>query len=328
MKILITGANGLLGSNVARELIRAGEDVKLFVRPMADLRSVADLPCEIIYGDIQDAEEVLAAVKNVDAVIHAASSTDMVSQPFEHYESVNVNGTTNIVRAMLAFPGKRLIYVSTSNTFAPGNKRTPGNELNSFSFFNYDSGYINSKYIAQQMVIESVEKQNLDAVIVNPTFMIGAYDTKPSSGKIILFGLKSGVKWCPPGGRNFVNVRDVAKGIHKALHHGKKGHCYLLAGENLSFKEFFHTVSKVTGEKIRMIVVPEFIMLAAGMIGSVLNSLHLRKVWFSLTNIRLLTIGNYYSGAKAASEFNLQPTPVKHAIEEAVEWFNNNGYIK
>ena len=328
MRVLITGANGLLGANVARVLFRAGEQIVLFVRPNAGLTGVVDLPCQIIYGDIQDAEAVANAVNQVDAVIHAAATTDMNPHPFSYYESININGTKNVIRAMVANTGKRLIYVSTANTFAPGRKRVPGNELNGFSFFNYNSGYINSKYIAQQIVLESVEKYNLDAVVINPTFMIGAYDAKPSSGKIILFGLRSRLTWCPPGGKNFVCVHDVAKGVRTALYQGKKGHCYLMAGENLSYKEFFHTLNEVTGEKHRIIVVPKAILYAAGIIGSFLNLLNFTKVTFNLTNIRLLSIDNYYSGAKAQLEFSLKATPVKFAIAEALEWFNNNGYIK
>lgn len=328
MRILITGANGLLGANVAHTLFREGETVVLFVRPNADLTSVRDLPCEIIYGDIQDADAVANAVKQVDAVVHSASTTDMNPHPFSFYEGININGTKNVIRALLASPGKRLIYVSTANTFAPGSKAVPGNELNGFSFFDYNSGYINSKYIAQQLVLESVERQDLDAIVINPTFMLGAYDAKPSSGKIILFGLRPGITFCPPGGKNFVDVRDVANGIHAALYEGKKGHCYLVAGENLTYKEFFRMLNDVTGKQHRMIVIPKFIMYIAGVIGSALNSLNFNKVSFNLTNVRLLSIDNYYTGVKAQSAFRLKPTPVRSAISAALEWFSHNGQIK
>ncbi|HEY0741543.1 MAG TPA: NAD-dependent epimerase/dehydratase family protein [Chryseosolibacter sp.] len=328
MKVLITGANGLLGANVAHTLFRAGEQVVLFVRPNADLSSIADLPCEVIFGDIQDADAVWRAVQQVDAVVHAASTTDMTPQPFAYYESININGTKNVTNALLASPGKRLIYVSTANTFAPGSKALPGNELNGFSFFDFNSGYINSKYIAQQIVLESVERHGLDAVVVNPTFMLGAYDAKPSSGKIILFGIRPGITWCPPGGKNFVSVRDVANGIHAALYEGKKGQCYLLTGENLSYKEFFRMLHDTTGSSSRLVVIPKPLMIVGGMIGSAMNALNLRKVSFNLTNVRLLSVENYYSGIKAQTEFRLRLTPVKVAIAEALEWFKNNGLIK
>jgi dihydroflavonol-4-reductase len=328
MRILITGANGLLGSNLARVMLKAGEKVTLFVRPTADLTSIADLPCEIIYGDILDADALSKAIENVDAVIHAASTTDMYPHPYSFYESVNVNGTKNILQIMHASPGKRLIYVSTANTFAPGTKQRPGNEMNAFNFFNYGSGYITSKYVAQQTVLEYVKKHHLDAVVVNPTFMIGPYDAKPSSGEIILFGLKSGLQWCPPGGKNFVSVVDVANGIRSALYRGKKGQCYLLAGENLSFREFFQRLNEIAHRKGRIVVLPKIIMYVAGVIGNVLNVLKFRKVQVTLTNMRLLCMDNYYTGAKAESELGLKISPIRDAIEEAVTWFTNHGYIK
>lgn len=328
MKILITGANGLLGANIARTFFRAGEQVILFVRPNADLSSVIDLPCQIIYGDIQDADAVAKAVDEVDAVVHAASTTDMNPHPFSFYEAVNINGTKNVLQALLKSPGKRLVHVSTANTFAPGSKNNPGTELNAFSFFDYNSGYINSKYISQQLVLEAVERHQLDAVVINPTFMIGAYDAKPSSGKIILFGLRPGVTWCPPGGKNFVSVRDVAEGALAALYKGKKGHCYLMAGENLTYKEFFVLLHDLTGTKRRMIVIPKPIMFLAGLVGSALNLLNFKNVSFNLTNVRLLSIENYYSGMKAQSEFDLRSTPVSISIGEALDWFRDNGKIK
>lgn len=328
MRVLITGANGLLGANVAHLLFRKGERVLLFVRLNADLTGVKDLPCEIIYGDIQDADAVANAVAQADAVVHSASTTDMSPHPFSFYESINVNGTKNIIRALLASPGKRLIYVSTANTFAPGSKEVPGTELNGFSFFDYNSGYINSKYIAQQLVLESVERDNLDAVIVNPTFILGAYDAKPSSGKIILYGLRSGVTWCPPGGKNFVSALDVAGSIRAALYSGKKGHCYLLAGENLSYKEFFGLLNDVTGKKSRLFVIPKFMMYIGGVMGSILNALNFSKASFNLTTAKLLSIDNYYSGMKGQKEFGIETNPVRDAIKQALEWFSTNDMIE
>ena len=328
MKILVTGASGLLGSNVARELYKAGEEVKLFLRPSSDQRGIADLPCEIYYGDITNYEEVAKAVKECDAIVHAASTTSILPMDYSYYESINVKGTENIVKAALKYDNKRLIYVSTANAFGPGSKANPGTELSEFSLFNYNSGYINSKYIAQQYVLEEVERHGLNAVVVNPTFIVGPYDVKPSSGKLLLYGLQNKMVWCPPGGKNFVHVRDVALGIHQALQKGVNGHCYLLAGENLSYREFFSLLNQLSGNKRRLVQLSKSFVYSVGLASGIWSAISKQKMEMNRTNARLACLDNYYCGNKAKSAFNLTTTPLKEGIKEAIKWFENEGYFE
>ena len=328
MKILVTGASGLLGSNVARELYKAGEEVKLFLRPSSDQRGIADLPCEIFYGDITSYEKIEKAVKDCHAIVHAASSTSILPMDFKYYEAINVLGTENIVKAALKNGNKRLIYVSTANAFGPGTKATPGTELSEFSLFNYNSGYINSKYIAQQSVLEAVEKYNLNASVVNPTFIVGPYDVKPSSGKLLLYGLQNKIVWCPPGGKNFVHVRDVALGIHQVLLNGKNGHCYLLSGENLSYFEFFTLLRQVSGKKTRIVRLPKSLLYGAGYASGIWSAISRQKKEMNRTNLKLACLDNYYCGNKAKKSFSLSHTPVRESIEDAIKWFENEGYIE
>lgn len=327
MKILITGASGLLGGNVARELYKAGEEIVLFVRPSSDLRGIADLPCEIIYGDITSYEQVSKAVQECDAIVHAASTTSILPMDFKYYESINVKGTENIVKAALIYGVKRMVYISTANTFGPGTKGNPGTELSEFSLFRYNSGYINSKYIAQQLVLEAVEKQGLNAVVVNPTFIVGPYDVKPSSGKLILYGLNNKVIWCPPGGKNFVHVRDVALGIYNALLKGAAGHCYLLTGENLTYKEFFQLTNEVAGKKNAIVELSKGLVYGAGIASDCWGALSNQKKHMNVTTSKLACLENYYCGKKAKTAFNLNTTPIKEGIEEAIKWFENEDYI-
>jgi dihydroflavonol-4-reductase len=328
MKILITGANGLLGANVAREFLAEGAEIELFVRPSADLRGIAGLENKIRYGNLLSPEEISEAVRVCDAVVHAASSTSQEPKDFGFYESINVGGTRNVIQALLKYPGRKLIHVSTANVFDPGSKQNPGNESSPFTRHDLESGYIKSKRLAQELVLEAVKKNSLDAVVVNPTFMIGPYDSKPSSGEIILFALRSWIQWYPPGGKNFVHVRDVAKGIVKALDKGKTGECYLLAGENLSYHEFFLLLNEVVQQHPLSLVIPGSLLKLAGSAGDLWNSISKNKVALNLVNMKLLSLDNYYSGEKAWSAFSLKPTSIRKAIEEAVIWFKRNGYVK
>ncbi len=327
MKVLVTGANGLLGVNLVRALIQANMEVKAFVRPSANLKSLKDVPCQLWRGDIQVYEDLYKALSDCDAVVHAASTTSVLPMDFAYYKKINFNSTKNIVQAVLHQNNKKLIYVSTANVFGPGSKENPGSESSPFTLGHYKSGYINSKYMAQQYVLKNVVEYNLNAVVVNPTFIIGPYDSKPSSGKMILHGLNHGIQWYPSGGKNFVHVQDVAQGIIRALHMGRNGHCYLLTGENLTYQEFFSQLNQVSGRKPFQIRVPKALIRAAGGVSDVWSTLMNQPLAFNKTNAQLLCLDNYYTGEKAAQEFSLQTTPVKKGIEEAVSWFRKENYI-
>ncbi len=327
-KVLITGASGFLGANLTRELFRLGYEVKVIVRPTANLGVIADIPCEVFFGSIDDRETVMQAVAGCQIVIHAACITEQWGISFEAYERINFTATKNIAEACLAHHVERFIYVCTANTIGPGSKAEPGHELNGFTLFHVNSGYINSKYLAQQFILEQVERRQLRAVIINPTFMIGPYDVKPSSGKLILYGLKKKILFYPPGGKNFVHIQDVCRGIINAITHGRIGDCYLLAGENLSYREFFRLLNHIARERRIMIPIPAFILKLGGMAGSLIQRLTRSPMKLNNTSACLLCLNNYYTGKKSERELHLAYTPVEDAITGAFHWFKENNYLQ
>src|SRR3990170_3818246 len=326
MKVLVTGANGLLGANLIRKLMRVGAAVKAFVRPLADIRVLAGTACDTFYGDILNYQDISKAVKDCTCIIHAASTTSILPRDFNFYKKINVEATGNVIRAAL-HGNKKLVYVSTAQAFGPGTKEKPGTELSDFSLGHYHSGYINSKQMAQQCVLEAVKNEGLNAVVVNPTFIVGPYDMKPSSGKLILFGLRHGIQWCPEGGKNFVYAGDVANGIYQALLSGKNGECYLLAGENFTYKEFFTRLNETTGRSPIQLKIPKNLIRAVGSGVDLWSQLSGRKFAFTRENGELFTLDNYYSGEKAKQEFKVTTTPIKEAIKEAVDWFKKENYV-
>jgi dihydroflavonol-4-reductase len=325
-KVLVTGANGFLGSNLVAQLNEEGYDVRVIVRPNADMKSIANKACEVVYGNIVNKEDVHRAIDGCDIVIHAACITDQWSISFEEYERVNFTATKYIADACLDLGVKRLVYVSTANTMGPGSKETPGNELSGFTLFKANSGYIYSKYLAQQYVLEQTATRKLQAVVVNPTFMIGPNDIKPSSGKLMLYCLNRKFLFYPPGGKNFVYIKDVCKGIINAIDKGRVGECYLLAGHNLTYKEFFSIVSNTSAEKKRMVQLPGFMLKLAGRTGSLIEAIRRKGGRMNYTSSYLLCLDNYYSGKKAERELAITYTPIEDAVEDALNWFKTNNY--
>ncbi|MDF2187097.1 NAD-dependent epimerase/dehydratase family protein [Paraflavitalea sp. CAU 1676] len=326
-KVLITGANGFLGTNLAWQLFRQGFEIKILVRPGADLQYLSGIPLHISYGRIDHAEQVQEAVAGCQYVVHAAAITDQWGIGFEEYDRINFKGTRNIVEACLHHKVEKLIYVSTANTMGPGTMQTPATELDGFTLFSANSGYINSKYLAQQYVLEQVQARQLPAVVVNPTFMIGPRDHKPSSGKLLLHGVHKKLLWYPPGGKNFVYIDDVCQGIINAIQLGQAGNCYLLAGHNLTYGEFFRLLRTHTRQKQRMIRIPRSLLLGAGLLGNLKGLLTGKAGKLTWSGARLLSLDNYYSGKKATSELNIQYTSMDIAISNALTWFRANKYF-
>lgn len=325
-KVLVTGANGFLGANLLHDLQDEGYEIRIIVRKGADLASIAGIPCEVVYGNIDKKEDIEMAISGCDVVIHAACITAQWSISFEEYERVNFTATKFIANACLQCGGKRLIYVSTANTMGPGSKQMPGSELSGFTLFRANSGYINSKYLAQQYVIEMAGAKGLDAVVVNPTFMIGPLDMKPSSGKLMLYGLRRKVLLYPPGGKNFVYIKDVSRGIINAITKGKTGDCYLLAGHNLSYKEFFQLVNATAQRKTVMVRLPKILLMLAGQLGSLMSKLTRKSGKLSYSSSYMLCLDNYYTGKKAERELALSYTPMEQAVSTALDWFKQNNY--
>jgi dihydroflavonol-4-reductase len=327
MRVLVTGANGLVGVNVIRELLKSGKEVTGLVRPSADMKGLQNVPCQLFRGDVLSYRDVYNALAGCDAAIHAASTTSVLPVDYAEYRKVNVDSTKNIVRAALEQGNKRLVHVSTANAFGPGPKYQPGSEASPFTLRHYRSGYINSKVMAQQYVLQEVKTNKLNAVVVNPTFVIGPFDSKPSSGKIILIALKHGIQWCPSGGKNFVHAQDVARGIARALAEGKPGECYLLAGENFTYQEFFKMLNKIVGRKRTLIKIPKGIIHVAGAIADAWGKFTHQKFAFNKSNAHLLCLDNYYTGEKARRELQITFTPVEQAIIDCLSWFKKENYV-
>lgn len=293
------------------------------------VRSIHKMPfvregLEVFTGSITDADAVFQAVRNCDAVIHIAADTRQHFLNYKHYVPVNVEGTRGLIEAARIHQVRRFIQVSSANTRKNGTKEDPGTESGRFCYPFTRSGYARSKFESENMVLQHALRYNMDVVVVNPCFLIGPYDARPSSGKIVLRGYRKRVLLIPPGGKNFIHVADAAAAIRQALEKGKSGACYLLAGENMSYREFYRQLSEVTKTPCLLLTIPAPCMRLIGTLGSMLAACGIKNAFY-LNNMRILCLNNYYSGQKAITELGMKQTEVKTAIADALSWFRKAG---
>ena len=326
MKVLVTGANGLLASNLVRELLIAGYEVRGLVRENSNLLPLKKTGIELFKGDISNPGDVHKAIAGCNIVVHAAARTTQWPTHFQAYKKENVDATRLLLDEAVRMSIERFIFVSSANAFNPGSLTDPGTEQSSFNHAG-KSGYMVSKYQAQKLVLDEFHHSGLHTLVVNPTFMLGKYDAKPSSGQIILMAQGKILMGCPRGGKNFVHVADAARGIVNAITLGKPGECYLLANENLSYYEFFSRLRQVTGTPRRLFRLSADVIRTGGTLGTIYSKLTSGTVKLDRINAELLCTDNYYSPGKAVKELKMPQTPVSKAIEDSLEWFGQMGYL-
>ena len=325
-RVLLTGADGFLGSNIARELLKRGYAVRAFVEVANAANSLRDLDIETIRGDILNLPDLLAAMPGCSYVIHAAARTAFWPARSEKTRRTNIEGTYNVIRAALTVEIERIVHVGTASSLGYGSKESPGDEDRPYKCYRFGLDYYDSKYQAQQQIRKAVDTEGLPAVIVNPTFMVGPFDSKPTSGAMILAIAKGKIPGIPRGGRNYIYVKDAAKGVVNALEEGRIGECYIIGNKNLSFQEIFSLIAEITGAKKPTRAIPTFVVTAYSLLSTFFALLARKPPMVSVPVARLSNTDFYFSAQKAISELDLPQTPIEIAIRDAYDWLKSNGY--
>ena len=326
--VVVTGADGLLGGNLVRQLQASGRTVRAFVQTNSPALSLKDLTLDIVRGDLLDSDTTALdrALRGCDAVFHCAAVTDMKA-PDALMWRVNYEGTRRVVDAALRCGVARLVHTASASSYAFGSAAQPGDESCPFPELYKGLAYMESKRAASQYVRSQIDKAGLDAVFVAPTFMIGPHDARPSSGELIRQFLVRRMPFVSPGGRNFVYVGDVAQAMVNALERAPSGAEYILAGENLTYMEFFTRVARAAHVRAPLGELPHALVYAAGAMGSALEALTRRPVALTWTVAKLACMYTFYTPAKAVAELGMPQTSLDQAIGEAIAGLTHYGHL-
>lgn len=325
--ILLTGPDGILGNNLIPVLIERGFKVRALIQKGRSADYTQSLGSQIVFGDILNGNEITDAMVGCKYVIHAAANTNVWPTRDKMASRVNIEGTRNVIQAVLANKVQKMIHIGTANSFGFGSKSHPGNEILPYACAPYQLDYMDSKYEAQKMVLKEIKESGLPAVIVNPTFMIGPFDFKPSSGQLIISVYKNKVPGYTKGGRNYAYVKDVAVAISNAIEKGKIGECYIIGNENLSYQEIFGKIANVTGVKPVNIRIPSWAVLCLGAILSTTGKIFNYNPGISFALAKISVHEHYYSNAKAVRDLDMPQTPIDLALADAYKWLKNSGYL-
>ncbi len=323
-RVLVTGANSLLGTNTIIELLDHGYSVRGMLRRRNSWLGPEHPNLELFEGEITRQTHLNAALQSCNFVVHTAAVTSQNLLRYEEYAEVNVEVVEKLARACAEHGCEAMLWVGSANVFGHGSRLSPADETAPPRHPFDKSLYAQSKIQARQ-VFNEVSRQfpHVRYLSVHPGFMLGPWDSKPSSGEIILMYQKYPVVFCPPGGKSFVHVRDVARGICLALEKGTSGNEWLFADENLSYRTFFQKLNRITGRRKPILVIPRWLLIFTGHLGDAFRAVGVATE-LSSVNMKILCEDPAYSSARAKAQLGISFSSVDKAIKEALQWFSAN----
>ena len=327
MKALVTGATGFVGAAVARALNAIGTEVRVLIRRDSDLRNLGGLKVEQAYGDLRDRDSLRRALSGCQQLYHVAAHYALWAKDPSVFYEVNVTGTRTLLETARELGIERIVYTSTIGAIGLPIGGGLGTEETPVSLSHMAGDYKRSKYLAEQEVMK-LARAGLPVVIVNPSAPVGQGDIKPTpTGQLIVDFMKGRMWAYIETGMNLVDVDDVAVGHLRAMERGRIGERYILGNQNLSLREIFEILSKLTGVTAPRIKLPwQAILPLAHLNRWIADYLTHQSPRIPLEGVRMAKYRMHYDCSKALRELALPQTPVETALEKAVRWFRDHGY--
>ena len=326
MTVVVTGASGHLGVNLVRALVAEKRPVHALVH--VNKQTVEGLGAEIVSGNICDVDSLCRAFEGAEVVYHLAAVISLLKSEWHLVEAVNVIGTRNVVEACLRCGVKRFVHFSSIHALEQAPFDTPVDESRPLVESRQHPPYDRSKAAGEKEVRKGIEK-GLDAIIINPTGVIGPYDYQPSHFGTALLSMANGkIPALIDGGFDWVDVRDVVKGAMQAERLAPSGSKYLLSGHWVSMRDMAGMVKEITDASIPGFVCPMPLAQLGAPVATACNRLLGRRPLFTTVSLKALNSNHHVSHEKAIREFGYQPRPFRETLFETLKWFAEAGKLK
>ncbi len=317
--VLVTGANGLLGSHILRDLLDQGySNLYGYIRPQSDLSLVDDIKDKVtwMYGDLLDIFALESAMKNVSVVIHSAGMVSYNLRKTDEIYSTNETGTANVVNTALALNIDKLVHISSIAALGRDKQAAVINENVKWNNSPNNTIYAKSKYLAEQQAWRGYF-EGLPVTILNPSIILGVGNWDLTSLKF-LPKIEKGNKFYPLGGTGYVDVKDVAALSTLSINHKYDGERYIVSSQNLTFKEFFDQVSKALGTKPPSIKVNSFLAGIGWRIDWVKSLLFGTEPILTKETVINASKISQYENSKSVDQFGFVYRDIDKTIEEMV----------
>lgn len=321
----VTGASGHVGANLVRGLLAAGGRVRALVRHRRD--GLDGLPVEIVGADVLDRESLVRAFAGVGCVYHLAAKVSAGWEPAALVNAVNVTGTENVVAACLAARVPRLVHFSSIQALAA----VQGVVDEASPLVEACAGgaiYDRAKALGERHVLAACSR-GLNAVILNPTAVIGPFDFQPSPmGETLLALARGKLPGLVAGSAcDFVDVRDVVAAALVAERRGRSGQRYILSGTRLSLVELAQRWAHVTGRSPPRLVFPMTLARMAAPLASTWARLRGRRPLFTSESLRVVRTQRPARRSLAEAQLGYRPRPVEETLRDTFTWWKEQGSL-
>ncbi len=323
MTILVTGATGHVGGNLVRTLIAGGATVRTLVH--SGTAALEGLDVERVSGSVDDPASLDAAMRGVSEVYHLAAIISILGDRGGALTRINVDGARCVARAARRAGVRRLVHMSSCHAFdldhTPGaiDESVPRPKAT-------DPFYNRSKALGEAAVREEI-KAGLDAVIVNPTGVIGPFDFGPSRmGRFFLALARGRLPSLIDGGFDFVDVRDLVATTIAAASRGRTGENYLVGARYVAVREVAAVAADACGVAAPRIVAPMWLARAGAPFMDGFGRVTGREPLYTSESLHALRAGRICSD-RAAAELGHAPRPLADTVRDVYAWFEQAGML-
>ena len=324
MKIFITGGTGFIGTNLIKRLAQTSHQLYCLVRETSDTTTIKEVVATIIIGDVMDKNSLLKGMKGCDWVVNLASSYEFWVPNRMVYKEVNIDGMRNVMESILETGISKVVHVSTIAVY--GNAVWPITEKSAFGSVR-SSQYAQTKYEGDLIAWGLYREKKLPLVVIYPSAVLGPNDPKAAGRYIRNYSLgRMPAQIVTKSIFPFVHVKDVCEAILLALEKKDNiGEKYLVSKCNLTFRELNNMISEISGTKLPMLRLPDWMTIAsARFFTGIANLIKKRPVWdMAIEQIKLMKGGLEVKGSKAERELGLKYETIHKALEDAIISFRS-----
>ncbi len=318
--ILVTGATGHIGNVLVRELVARGEQVRALVLPGEHCDSLSGLPIEMVVGNILDPDTLDRWMQGVRLVFHLAGIISILPGDEEIMSRVNVEGARNVARAALKAKVERMVHTASVHAFQREPHGMIMDENTPLALEGSAGAYDRTKAEGVQAVLDAVN-DGLDAVIVCPGGVIGPHDYFGSEmGELVKTFAASRLHFIVNGAYDFVDVRDVVKGMILAAEKGRRGEKYILSGEQVSLQWLSKKTGEITGRRSPAVVVPVKLALFFSRYTHHFYRWLNKTPQFTTYSLRTVIENSHFSRTKAEKELGYSTRPLGESIRDYLAW--------
>ena len=326
VEVLVLGATGFIGGQIARKALDTGWDVHGFRRDPQAEGQLNNVNITWHNGTLEDYPSLLEAMQGMDYVFHAAASYPGDGNPAlvkDHIQAGTLQ-MKNVIRATREAGIKRLIYTSSLTTIGspPAGEDRLADERDHYQTGSLPkNGYYEVKSAMEKLALDAVEV-GYKIVILNPTLVLGPGDVHRSTGEIVLAIAKGQAVAVPPGSINIIDVRDAAEAHINAAKVGRTGQRYILGGNNYTTMEAVKIIAHIADAKPPRFILPSWLI---DLYIQTADSLPFLP--FPPDHLRAYQTWQGYSAEKARTELSLKSRFLEETARDSLKWFSEQGYL-